>query len=122
MIKRSSMSAVFDQAKSVGCKKLRNHAANSYTGLSEKQILHVTNSEFKYRVHNVKCNNKAVPKPVFAKHIQSQHQIDLIDLSKDPVKNKGKLYKYILSVMDVMARCHGKKVKRPGCTTFVTDV
>ena len=116
------MSAVFDQAKSVGCKKLRNHAANSYTGLSEKQILHVTNSEFKYRVHNVKFNNKAVSKPVFAKHIQSQHQIDLIDLSKDPVKNKGKLYKYILSVMDVMARCHGKKVKRPGCTTFVTDV
>lgn len=55
------MSAVFDEAKSVGCKKLRNHAANSYTGLSEKQILHVTNSEFKYRVHNVKFNNKAVP-------------------------------------------------------------
>ena len=59
------MSAVFDQAKSVGCKKLRNHAANSYTGLSEKQIIHVTNSEFKYRVHNVKFTNKAVPKPVF---------------------------------------------------------
>ena len=55
------MSAVFDEAKSVGCKKLRNHAANSYTGLSEKQILRVTNSEFKYRVHNVKFTNKAVP-------------------------------------------------------------
>ena len=87
------MSAVFDEAKLVGCKTLRNHAGNSYTGLSEKQIIHVTNSEFKYRVHNVKFTNKAVPKPVFAKHIQSQHQIDLIDLSKDPVKNKGKLFK-----------------------------
>ena len=87
------MSAVFDDSKkSVGCKKLRNHAANIYKGLSEKQILHVTNSEFKYRVHNVKFTNKAVPKPVFAKHVQYQHQIDLIDLNKDPVKNKGKLY------------------------------
>ena len=110
MIKRSSMSAVFDEAKkSVGCKKLRNHAANSYKGLSEKQILHVTNTEFKYRVHNVKFTNKAVPKPVFAKHVQYQHQIDLIDLSKDPVKNKGKLYKYILSVMDVWLRAMEKK-------------
>ena len=103
------MSAVFDEAKSVGCKKLRNHAANSYTGLSEKQIIHVTNSQFKYRVHNVKFTNKAVPKLVFAKHVQSQHQIDLIDPSKDQVKNKGKLYKHILTVMDVMATCHGKK-------------
>ena len=82
------MSAVFDEAKSVGCKKLRNHAANSNTGLSEKQIIHVTNGEFKYRVHNVRFTNNAGPKPVFAKHVQSQHQIDLIDLSKDPVKVK----------------------------------
>ena len=79
-------------------------------------------TEFKYRVHKVKFTNKAVPKLVFAKHVQSQNQIDLIDLRKDPVKNKGKLYKKILSVMDVMTTCYGKKVKRPGCTTFVTDI
>lgn len=54
----------------------------------------------KYRVHNAKFTTKATLKPVTAKHLQSQHQIDQIDLSKDPVKHNGKIYKYILSVMD----------------------
>ena len=36
--------------------------------------------------------------------MQSQHQIDLIDRSKDPVKHNGKVYKYILSVIDVFSR------------------
>ena len=89
------------QAKSRGCKKLRYRAASSYAGLSEKNILQVTNNEFKYRVHNAKLTNKATPKPVTAKQVQSQQQIDLIDLSKDPVKRNGKVYKYFLSVIDI---------------------
>ena len=75
-------------------------------------MLRIVNSNFAFTT--LSFTNKAVPKPVFAKHVQSQHQIDLIDLSKDQVKNKGKLYKYILSIMDVIATCYGKKVKRPG--------
>ena len=73
-------------------------------GFSEKKILQVTNNEFKYRVHNAKFTNKATPKPVTAKHVQSQHQIDLIDLSKDPIKHNGKVYKYVLSVIDIFSR------------------
>ena len=101
VVKKSLISTnvghTFKQAKSGGCKKLRYRAASSYADLSEKKILQVTNNEFKYRVHNAKFTNKATPKPVTAKHVQSQHQIDLIDLSKDPVKHNGKVYKYVMS-------------------------
>ena len=89
----------------MGTKKLRDQAASSYAGLSDKKkILQVTNNESKYRVHNARFTNKATRKPVTAKRLQSQHQIDLIDLSKDPVKHNGKVYKYILSVIDVFSR------------------
>ena len=108
VVKKSLISTIvgntFKQAKSGGCKKLRYRAASSYAGLSEKKILQVTNNEFKYRVHNAKFTNKATPKPVTAKHVQSQHQIDLIDLSKDPVKHNGKVYKYVMSVSDIFSR------------------
>lgn len=87
-----------------GCKKLRYQAVSSYAGLSEKKILQVTNNEFKYRVHNAKLKKKTTPKPVTVKHVQLQHQIDLTDLSKDPVKNNGKVYKYVLSVIDIFSR------------------
>ena len=100
----------FDQAKSGGCKKLRDRAESSYAGLSEKEkiiimkILQVMKNEFKYRVLNARFTNKATPKPVTAKHVQSQHQINLIELSKHLVKHNGKVYKYTLSVIDLFSR------------------
>lgn len=77
VLKISSISNVvgktFKEAKSGGCKKIRNHAAAGFAGLSERRILSVTNSELKYRIHNAKFTNKAVPRPVTAKYVQSQH-------------------------------------------------
>lgn len=85
--------------------KLRCHFADCYVGLSEKKILQVTNSEVKYRIQNAKFANKVIPKPVTAKHIQSQHQVDLMDLSKKAAVNyKERTYKYILSFKDIFSR------------------
>jgi len=56
--------------KLVDVKKLRNRAAADFAGLSERNILRVTNNEAKYRIHNVKFTNKATPRPVFAKIVQ----------------------------------------------------
>ena len=72
-------------------------------GLSERNILRETNSKIKYRIHNVKFTNKATPRPVTAKSVQAQHQVDLMDLSKDAVEHDGRVYRYVLSVMDVLA-------------------
>ena len=93
VVKQSSVSAVvgktFHEAKSGGCKKLRNRAAESYAGLTERKILRITSNELKYRIHNAKFRNKGTLGPVRAKHVQSQHQIDLIDLSREPVEHNG---------------------------------
>ena len=83
--------------------------AESVTGLSEKQISRITGKKLSYKVHNARFRNKAVPCPVHAKHVQSQHQVDLVDMQKCPVEWKGKLYKYILSLMDVFSRYHWLK-------------
>lgn len=110
-MKTSEVSGVvaktFKETKSAGYKKLKHRSHDSYAGLSERKIRQVTSLNIKYRVHNAAFTNKAVPKPVRAQHIQSQHQIDLIDFSKEPVQLGGKSYRYILSVMDVFSRISG---------------
>ena len=90
VVKKSSIASVvattFDQAKAGGCKKLRNRAAAGFTGLRERNI------QAKYRIHNVKFTNKATPRPVTARTVQGQHQIDLMDLSKEAVNHNGHMY------------------------------
>ena len=108
VVKKSEVSGVvaktFKETKSAGYKKLKQRSHDSYAGLTERKIRQVTSSSIRYRVHNAAFTNKAVPKPVRAHHVQSQHQIDLVDLSKEPVELGGKSYRYILSVMDVFSR------------------
>ena len=64
----------------------------------------MTNNQAKYRIHNVKFTNKASPRPVTARTVQGQHQIDLMDLGKEAVNHNGHMYKYVLSVMDIFSR------------------
>ena len=94
----------FKAAKSAGIKKLRLKTTESIAGLSEKRISRITGKKLSYKVHNARFRNKTVPCPVQAKHVQSQHHVDLVDMQMCPVEWKGKLYKYILSLMDVFSR------------------
>ena len=95
VVKKSAISGLvsrtFDDAKSGGCKKLRNRAAAGFVGLSERNILRETNSQIQSRIHNVKFTNKATPRPVTTKSVQAQHQVDLMDLSKDAVEHDGRV-------------------------------
>ena len=83
MVKKSEVRKVadktFDACKSAGVKKLRVRAAESYAGLSKNKILQV-------RIEQV--------------------QIDLINLSSQRVECEGKVYRYVLLVMDVFSRFH----------------
>ena len=113
----SLVATTFDQAKAGGCKKLRNRAAAGFAGLSERNILRVTNNDTKYRIDTVKFTNKATPRPVTAKTVQGQYQIDLMNLSKEAVNYNKHVYRYVLSVMDIFSRYLWlrplqKKVKR----------
>ena len=102
--KASLVAKTFDEAKAGRCKKLQNQAASSFAGLSKRNILRLTNNEAKYHIHNVKFTSKATPRPVTARTIQGQHQIDLMDLSKEAVGHNTCVYKYVLSVMDIFSR------------------
>ena len=87
--KKSEVSGVvaktFKNPKSAGYKKRKHRSHDSHAGLTEGKIRHVTSSNSKYGVHSAAFTNKAIPKPVRAHHAQSQHQINLVDLSKEPV-------------------------------------
>ena len=94
----------FTNLKSAGYKKIGHHLANVYAGIPERKILSETCKNVKYSQYKVQFRNKAIPKPVRAKKIQSQHQIDLIDFVQEPVMFKGKSQRYILSLMDIFSR------------------
>ncbi len=42
--------------------------------------------------------------PIRAKEVHTRHQFDLVDLLKWSVQDKGRTYRYILSIMDVFSR------------------
>ena len=50
----------------------------------------------------VKFTNRAKPRPVTFKKVQEQHQIDLVDMRNMQVEYNGKLFRYILSLLDVL--------------------
>ena len=81
-------------------------ASHSYSGLSERRILRVTNKEIKYRRFNAKFLNKATPRPVRVENVFTQLQLDLVDMRKQSVEHNGKNYKYIFSLMDIFSRFH----------------
>ena len=110
MVKKSEFRKVvdkrFDACKSAGVKKLLVRAAESFAGSSENKILEITNKHVKYRKFNVKFLNKAIPRPVRVSSVMEQVQIDLINLSSQRVEYEGKVYRYVLSVMDIFSRFH----------------
>ena len=85
------------EAKSGGAKKLQLRTADSVVGLSEREILNLTAKIPTFRSFNFKFKNKAIPRPVQVKEIQTQHQIDLVNLSDMRVVS-------VLSIMDIFSR------------------
>ena len=74
-----------DACKSAGARKIRFRAAESYAGMSERQILKITNNNFKYRQFNAKFTNKAITRPIRVKRIKEQVQLDLVDVRSQGV-------------------------------------
>jgi len=70
VIKKSEIRKVVerenDKSKSAGTRKLRLHAANKYSCVSEKKILEVVKTDNKFRHFNAKFTNRAALRPVRA--------------------------------------------------------
>ena len=96
----------FDACRSAGVKKLRVRAAGSYAGLRENKILEIINKHVKYRKFNFKFLNKAISRPRRISSVMEQVQIDVKNLSNQRVEYERKVYRYVLSVMDVFSGFH----------------
>ena len=76
MLKKSDVWRIagktFGNTKTAGVKEIRLRDAHSFFGLSEQNILEVTNNEAKYRNFNAKSLSKALIRPVRAKNVFSQ--------------------------------------------------
>ena len=83
----------FKKCKSAGYKKIHHEAHNGYAGLIKRQMLKCVTSIERLRKFNVTFTNKAKPRPVSAKKIQEQHQIDLVDMKSMKIEYKEKCYR-----------------------------
>ena len=84
-------------------KKICLKAAHSFPGLSERNILGITNNEARYQTFNAKFLSKAVPRSVRTENVFSQLQMDM---RNQLTEYKNKVYQYILSIVDVFSRFH----------------
>ncbi len=95
----------FDGTKGSGAAKLACGLRDNFVRLSHDKIQNILNTDKGHYCQNAKFMNKAALKPVRAKDVQIRHQIDLMDMgSKGSVKMNGKLYRYVLIVIDVFSR------------------
>ena len=79
---------------------------DSVVGLSERKILKITAKSPRFRLFNVKFKNKAFPRLVRVREIQTQHQIGLVNLSDMSVEYQRTVYQYVLSIKDIFSRFH----------------
>ena len=60
----------FKASKSGGYKKLRTGAADGYTGMSNKNIIKVTSTDFKYKRFTARFTDKAAPQKISARNVR----------------------------------------------------
>ena len=110
VVKRSEVEKIVEKAfyksKSAAYKKLHKRTADDYAGLRKHQVLKCASTNEKIRKFGVKFNNKAKPRPVIGKRIHEQCQVDLVNMKGMQVDYKGKIYRYIFSLMDLFSRFH----------------
>ena len=83
----------FNKSKSGGYKKLYRRGNDGFAGLSQKKICRAIIEDKTLRKFNVKFTKKARPRPVRAKALHDQHQIDLINMKNMVLVYKGKTCK-----------------------------
>ena len=109
-MKKSAVSSIvakaFKATKGAGVRKIYHHLKDVCSGVGERDVRSVLGKSRLHQRLNVRFQNKAALKPARAKAVQIRHQVDLVSMESMPVKWKGKVFKYVLSVLDVFSRYH----------------
>ena len=74
--------------------------------VGERDIKRVLGKSHRHQQLNVRFQNKAILKPLRACSVQIHHQVDLISMENMPAAWKGKIFKFVLSLMGVFSRYH----------------
>ncbi|KAK2547608.1 Gag-Pro-Pol polyprotein [Acropora cervicornis] len=96
----------FKTSKGSGTRKLYHRLKDSYSGISERNVHKVLLKSTIHQKLNARFQNRPRLRPIRARDVQVRHQIDLVDMNKLCTKYKGKVFRYVLSVMDVFSRYH----------------
>ncbi|XP_070563836.1 KRAB-A domain-containing protein 2-like [Ptychodera flava] len=94
----------FRHCKGIGSRKLKFRLLTRYHGVTERDIQKILSSSKLNQRLNARFSNKAITRPIRARAVQVRHQVDLVDMQRSPVSVKGEIFKYILSVQDVLSR------------------
>ena len=117
-VKKLSLAGIvknaFKHSKGSGVRKLYHQFKTSCTGVGERDVRSMLGKSHLHQHLNMRFENKAVLKPVCACsiqiqiliQIQIQIQINLVDMGRRSTKDNGKVYKYVLSVLDAFSHCH----------------
>lgn len=81
----------------IGIDRFYNHIKTKYWGITKKNILEFVNNLESYQLHKRVVRAKTI-NPIIPKTINYYYQIDLIDMSKYSLQNKG--YKWILTTFN----------------------
>lgn len=108
MVRKSSLKGVvkkcFKKSKGSGTRKLYHRLKDSYSGVFERNVHGVLSKSTVHQKLNARFENRARLRPICARDVQIRHQIDLVDMEKLKTEHKGKVFKYVLSVMDAFSR------------------
>ena len=120
--KKSVVKKSFKTSKGSGIRKLYHRLKDSYTGISERNVHKVLLKSTIHQKLNARFQNSPRLGPIRARDVQVQHQIDLVDMNKLCTKYNGKVFRYVLSVMDVFSRYHWLVPLQRKCSSHVACV
>lgn len=93
-----------DDTRGSGARKLNKRLNEQYSGVSERKVQRTLDSSRRYQLHKARFGNIPIPRPIRAKEVQDQQQVDLLDMGKWKIKHGRFTYRYILTVIDVFSR------------------
>ena len=100
----SCIKAYYNKYKGMGSRKTFNSISIVFTVVSERKIqTYINDLQISQQLHP-KFINKQPLKPVTSHGVIDQIQMDFFDMQNSPVENNGKIFKYVLIVLDVFSR------------------
>ena len=102
--KRRCIDFFYCRSKGDCARKLKKRMDEVFTGISENDIQQYINSSRLNQEIKAVFDNKPPLKPITASRVWERIQIDLMSMEDIPVVHDGKVYRWVLSVIDVFSR------------------